>query len=157
MNASNTVILIGRLCEDPEVRWTQGQPPQCVARYRLAVDRSYTTNGKREADFVQCVAWRKAGEFADKYLHKGMKIAVGGEIRTGSYQRQDGSKAYTTEVYVDTHSFCESAAQNNQPNNYKPAPQQPVYRPQQTAQQDYQQMGFMDIPDGVDHEGLPFN
>lgn len=171
MNASNTVILMGRLTADPDVRYTQGEHPTSVARYTLAVDK--VKNGNREADFIRCVAWGKTAEFAQRYLNKGTKIAIAGEIHTGSYTNKEGQKISTTEVYVDSHTFCESRQQPQQggyqpqPTNYSPAPQQTAYRPQQAPQQnyqqapqqqtEYQQMGFMDIPDNVDDSGLPWN
>lgn len=171
MNASNTVILMGRLTADPDVRYTQGEHPTSVARYTLAVDK--VKNGNREADFIRCVAWGKTAEFAQRYLNKGTKIAIAGEIHTGSYTNKDGQKISTTEVYVDSHTFCESRQQPQQggyqpqPTNYSPAPQQTAYRPQQAPQEQYQQQtfsqkeglpeGWLDIPDNVDHEGLPFN
>ena len=101
----NKVILIGRLTVDPEIRQTNSGKK--VASYRLAVDRNVKTEGQPEADFINCTAWGKTGEFAEKYLHKGMKIAIEGRIQTGSYEK-DGQKHYTTEIIVDRHEFCES-------------------------------------------------
>ena len=105
----NKIILLGRLTRDPEVRYTQGNEPMAVARYSLAVDRQGKKDeNKQNADFISCVAFGKRGEFAEKYLHKGTKIAVCGRLQTGSYTAQDGTKRYTTDVVVDEHSFCES-------------------------------------------------
>ena len=134
----NKVILMGRLVADPEVRYSQGANATCVARYRLAVDRKFKREGEQEADFISCVAFGKNGEFAEKYLHKGMKIAVEGRIQTGSYENKDGQKVYTTDVIVEGHDFCESkgAGQQDAPQNNSD--------------------GFMNIPDGFDEE-LPFN
>lgn len=101
----NKVILIGRLTVDPEIRVTNSGKK--VASYRMAVDRNVKTEGQPEADFINCTAWGKTGEFAEKYLHKGMKIAVEGRIQTGSYEK-DGVKHYTTDIIVDRHEFCES-------------------------------------------------
>lgn len=101
----NKVVLIGRLANDPEIRQTQSGAK--VASYRLAVDRN---NAEREADFIGCIAWNKGAEFAERFLHKGTKIAIEGRITTGSYTKQDGSKVYTTDVTVDRHEFCESKA-----------------------------------------------
>lgn len=103
----NKVILIGRLAADPETRQTQAGG--LVARYRLAVDRQRGKDGQREADFISCVAFGKSAEFAGKFLHKGIKIAVEGHILTGSYEK-DGVKHYTTDVVIDRHEFCESRA-----------------------------------------------
>ena len=114
----NRVVLIGRLVGDPEIRQTQSGAR--VASYRLAVDRN---SADKEADFIGCLAWNKGAEFAERFLHKGMKIAVEGRIQTGSYTKQDGSKVYTTDVVVDRHEFCESkngSASNETPGAYKP-------------------------------------
>ena len=103
----NKVILIGRLVADPETRQTQ--TGGTVARYRLAVDRPRGKDGQREADFISCVAFGKSAEFADKFLHKGTKIAVEGRMTTGSYEKE-GVKHYTTDVVIDRHEFCEGRA-----------------------------------------------
>lgn len=97
----NRVILMGRLTKDPEVRYSKDQ--MAVARYTLAVDRR-----NKEADFISCVVFGKGGEFAEKYLKKGTKIAVSGRIQTGSYTNKEGRKVYTTEVVVEDQEFAES-------------------------------------------------
>lgn len=137
----NKVILIGRCTRDPEVRYSQGENATAVARYTLAVDRQFKRDGDQSADFINCIAFGKRGEFAEKYLRKGTKIAVVGRIQTGSYTNKDGQKVYTTDVIVDEHEFVESkaASQNNGSGST------PVISD-----------GFMSIPDGVDAE-LPFN
>lgn len=106
----NKVILMGRLCADPEVKYTQGG--KCVTKYRLAVDREFKKDGQKEADFINCVAFDKRGEFAANYLTKGMKIAIEGRIQTGSYEK-DGVKHYTTDIIVDKHEFCESKSNSS--------------------------------------------
>lgn len=98
--------MIGRLTADPEFKTTPGGT--AVATYRLAVDRQYKKEGQPTADFISCVAFGKGGEFAEKYLHKGTRIAIEGRIQTGSYEAQDGTKRYTTDIVVDRHEFCES-------------------------------------------------
>ena len=103
----NKVILIGRLVADPETRQTQAGG--IVSRYRLAVDRQRGKDGQREADFISCVAFGKSAEFADKFLHRGIKIAVEGHILTGSYEK-DGVKHYTFDIIVERQEFCESRA-----------------------------------------------
>lgn len=102
----NKVFMIGRLAADPELRTTQSGTP--VATYRLAVNRRRSADGAQEADFFPCVAWGKGAEFAAKYLTKGMKIAIAGHLQTRSWDAQDGTKRYTTEIIVDEHEFCES-------------------------------------------------
>lgn len=135
----NKWLGIGRLVADPEVRYSQGDNQTCIARYRIAVDRRYKKDGEQETDFISCVAFGKNGEFAEKYLHKGMKIGVEGRIQTGSYEK-DGVKHYTTDIVVEAHDFCESKGTSSNP---APAPQ-------------VDDDGFMNIPDGIDEE-LPFN
>ena len=104
----NKVILIGRLTRDPEVRYTQGAEPMAIAKYSLAVDRRFKRDGQPDVDFINCVVFRRSGEFAEKFLKKGMKIAVTGSIQTGSYTDKDGNKRYTTDIVVDEHEFTES-------------------------------------------------
>lgn len=104
----NKVILIGRLARDPEVRYTQGSEPRAIAKYSLAVNRKFKREGQPDADFINCVAFGKNGEFAEKYLKKGMQIAIVGSIQTGSYTDKDGNKRYTTDIVVDEHNFTES-------------------------------------------------
>lgn len=142
----NKVVLMGRLTKDPDVRYTQDAQPMCIARYTLAVDRRGKKDGQQTADFISCVAFGKAGEFTEKYLHKGMKICVAGRIQTGSYTRQDGTKVYTTDVVVEGQEFCEGRSANDVAHNYStPA-----------ADQSSAIDGFMSIPEGIDEE-LPFN
>ena len=97
----NNVILIGRLCKDVEIKNTENTT---IGRYTLAVDRYGKDKG---ADFIPCVCFGKNADFAEKYLKKGMKIAVEGRIQTGSYTNKDGNKVYTTDVIVNAHHFCE--------------------------------------------------
>ena len=108
----NRVILMGRLTRDPEVRYSQGERSMAIARYTLAVDRRGRRGGNGDdsaqtADFIPCVAFDRAGEFAEKYFHQGTKLVVTGRIQTGSYEK-DGVKHYTTDIVVDRHEFCES-------------------------------------------------
>lgn len=106
----NKVILMGRLTADPDVKRTEGDNPMVIARYTLAVDRRFKKDGEQNADFIRCIAFGKGGEFAEKYLHKGIKIAVTGRIQTGSYTNQDGQTVYTTDVVVEEQEFAESKA-----------------------------------------------
>lgn len=99
----NKVMLMGRLTKPPEVKTLQNENHTAMARYTLAVDRRY---GK-ETDFIPCVTFGKNAEFAEKYLHKGLKIAVSGRIQTGSYMDSDGKKIYTMNVLVEEHYFAE--------------------------------------------------
>lgn len=128
------MILIGRLTADPEIRQTNSG--KTVASYRMAVDRNVKTEGQPEADFINCTAWGKTGEFAEKYLRKGIKIAIEGRIQTGSYEK-DGVKHYTTDIIVDRHEFCESKRSSE---SGGAAPEQ----------------GFSEIPESEDDGQLPF-
>lgn len=104
----NIAILTGRPVADPEVKATANGT--AVASYRLAVQRDFANaEGKREADFINVIAWRQSAEFAAKYIKKGVKIAVTGRIQSRSYDAQDGSKRYVTEVIADRQEFCERA------------------------------------------------
>lgn len=105
----NKVILIGRLVKDPDIR--TGTNNITIARYTLAVERQYRKDNERKADFINCVALGKNGDFAEKYLHKGMKIAVIGSWQTGNYTDTDGKKIYTNDCLVETHEFAESMAE----------------------------------------------
>ena len=104
----NKVILMGRLTRDPEVRYSQGDNSTAVARYSLAVDRRFSRNEENSTDFINIVAFGKAGEFAEKYLHKGTKVLVTGRIQTGSYTNKEGQKVYTTDVVAEDQEFAES-------------------------------------------------
>ena len=144
----NKVNLIGRLTSAPEVRYTHGDQPMCIASYRLAVERrGKKVEGQQNADFISIKAFGKGGEFAEKYLHKGMKVAVSGHIQTGSYTRQDGQKVYTTDVIADEQEFCENKAANDTAQNYTQKETQKEKPPIDD---------FMSIPNGIDEE-LPFN
>lgn len=142
----NKVILMGRLTRDPEVRYTQGNEPMAIARYTLAVDRRRKTQDEGQAaDFISCVAFGKAGEFAEKYFHQGMRVLVEGRITTGSYENKDGQKVYTTEVTVENQEFADGKSGDG---SAKPAGNRPAQKSND---------GFMAIPDGTEDEGLPFN
>lgn len=107
----NKVIEMGRLVRDPDIRHSQGTEQKVVARYTLAVDRRHANRqdpNAQTADFIPCVAFGKAAEFAEKYLHKGTKIAITGRIQTGSYTNKEGTKIYTTDVVVEEQEFAES-------------------------------------------------
>lgn len=132
----NKVILMGRLTRDPDIRYSQGENATAVARYALAVNRSFKREGEPDADFINCVAFGRAAEFAEKYFKKGSRILISGRIQTGSYTDRDGRKVYTTDVIVETQEFTESK--------------------QQEKREETSPDGFMNIPDGID-EQLPFS
>ena len=181
----NRVVLMGRLTREPDVRYTQGDNSMCIARYTLAVDRRFNRNAGNDgnnADFIPCVAFGRSGEFAEKYLKKGTKMAITGRIQTGSYTNKDGVKVYTTEVVIEDQEFAESKNAsgggngNYGGNNYNGGSgsyggngggsyggnsgsyggNSGANRPsQQSADTSDSLDGFMNIPDGIDEE-LPF-
>ena len=100
---------MGRLTREPDVRYSQNADgSMAVARYTLAVNRRYKRDGEQEADFISCVTFGKSAEFAQKYLHKGMRIVIGGRIGTGNYKDKDGKMVYTTDVIVEEHEFAQN-------------------------------------------------
>ena len=150
----NKVILMGRLTRDPDVKYTAGDNPMAIARYTLAVDRRFKRENEATADFISCIAFGKAAEFAEKYFRQGIRIVVSGRIQTGSYTNRDGNKVYTTDVVVEEQEFAESknnaAGNNNAQGNT--AAGQPIGNTGTTMDTD----GFMNIPDGIEEE-LPFS
>lgn len=104
----NTAILIGRITKDPEIRYSQGGQPVAFGSYALAVDRPVGRNSEKVTDFINCKVVGKPAEFAEKYLRKGMKIAIEGRIQVDNYQDRDGNNRSTTYVQVLQHEFCES-------------------------------------------------
>ena len=177
----NKVIIMGRLTRDPDVRYSnQGERQMAIARYTLAVDRRFRrTNDSNEqtADFINCVAFDRQAEFAETYLSKGTRMVVCGRLQTGSYTNKDGIRVYTTDVVVEEQEFAESKSASASYNggvqdnfggnqsyggnqnyggaqNYGSFGQQSSSRPSPASA-----IGddFMNIPDGVDDEGLPFN
>ena len=145
----NKVILMGRLTRDPDIRYSAGENSTAIARYTLAVDRRFKRDSEQTADFINCVAFGRSAEFAEKYLHQGTKIAITGRIQTGSYTNRDGNKVYTTDVVVEDQEFAESKNASGSGTSYS-APQQ-----NQESASPMSDDGFMNIPDGIDEE-LPF-
>lgn len=146
----NKVILMGRLTRDPDVRYTTGENPLAIARYTLAVDRRFHKDGEATADFISCVVFGRAAEFAEKYFRQGLKITISGRIQTGSYTNRDGQKVYTTEIVVEEQEFAESKSSGDNGAAYYPSKQTPPPAPADGAD------GFMNIPDGIEEE-LPFS
>lgn len=152
----NKVILIGRLTRDPMINYTQGERSMAIARFTLAVDRRFVRReqnnpGQQTADFIQCVAFDKIAEVVEKYANQGKKIAITGRLQTGSYTNRDGQRVFTTDVIVEDLEFVESKAAENRANGNNGSFVAGGV-PQQTDAE-----GFMNIPDGVEDEGLPFN
>lgn len=161
----NKVILMGRLARDPEVRYTSGQDTLAIARFTLAVERRMKREDQINADFISCVSFGRQAEFAEKYFHQGLKIAITGRIQTGSYKNREGQTIYTTEVVVEEQEFAESkaaseaagnaAVQNKGGSSSSPSrsttrsKSKPSSAPAPTD-------AFMDVADTID-EDLPFN
>ena len=139
----NKLIMMGRLCADPEVRYG-GANNTAVANFRIAVDRRFKRDGEPDADFFLITALGKQGEFAEKYLRKGTKILLEGEIRNNNYTNKDGVMVYQNQIIATSIEFAESKSSQSNNNDYQPQPS-----PQDND-------GFMNIPDGIDEE-LPFN
>ena len=143
----NKVILCGRLTKDPELRYSSGDKQTAIARYNLAVDRRFKSQGEEQtADFINCVVFGRGAEFAENYLHQGTKIIAEGRIQTGSYTNRDGQKVYTTEVVVEEQEFAESKGSGSGSSQQNVPQQSPDVGPD----------GFMNIPDGIEEE-LPFS
>lgn len=136
----NKVILVGRLVRDPEIKCTGDDSSLVVAHYTLAINRRYKKDREDSADFIRCVAFGKAAQFAEKYLYQGIRICICGRLKTGSYTNRDGRKVYTTDVIVEEQYFTENRKSNELPS-------------MDTKQNSD---GFMDVPDGMDEE-LPFH
>ena len=149
----NKIILMGRLTRDPEVRYSQGDSPIAVARFSLAVDRRIKRQGDPDADFFNCTAFGKQGEFVEKYLKQGTKIVVTGRVQNDNYTNKNGEKVYSVQIIAEEIEFAESKgtgspqpapAANVQPQPVKPQPDPAVAD------------GFINIPNGIEEE-LPFN
>ena len=143
----NNVTLSGRLTKEPEVRYSQGENSIAIARYTLAVQRNEAKReGQPDADFINCVAFGREAEFAEKYFNKATKIEIVGRIQTGSYTNRESKRVYYTEVRVLRQEFGESKADAQQ--RQQTTTQTPTPTPTDSD-------GFMNIPDGIDEE-LPF-
>lgn len=138
----NKAVLMGRLTRDPEVRYSQGESQTAVARFSLAVDRRYKRDGEPEADFFNCTAFGKLADTVGQYLSKGVKVVIVGRIQNDNYTNREGQQVYSVRVIADEMYFAEKKAADS------PA----VGRPEPTASGD----GFMNIPDDVSDDDLPF-
>lgn len=142
----NKVMLVARLCRDPEIRYTQGENSSAVARFSVAANRRFkNSEGNYDADFINCVAFGKTAEFIEKYFTKGMAIGIAGRLTSGSYTNKDGVKVYTTDVTVEEAEFVESKNSNNVAENSNTPSKN-------TSSND----DFMEVPDNIE-DGLPFN
>jgi len=135
----NKVILIGRLTKDPEVRYSQSAEPVAVARYALAVNRRFKRQGEQEADFINCVALGKSGEFAEKYFKKGQMVGVVGRLQVRSWEGKDGNKHWTTEVVVEEQYFTGGKKESGAGKSNGTVPE-----------------GFYPIDESIEDDDLPF-
>lgn len=150
----NTVVLMGRLTRDPEIRYSQ--TGTAVARFNLAVNRRFSREGEPGSDFINCIAFGKSAEFAEKYFRKGLKIVIRGRIQTGSYTNRDGATVYTTDVIIEEQNFAESKA-SSQGGNVTAA-FQPQPQPQTQTTNNPDPNDFVTIPiEEFEDDGLPFN
>jgi len=145
----NKVVLLGRLAQDPEIRYTQSNEPLCIARYSVAVNRRFKREGEPDADFIPCVAFGRAGEFAEKWFKKGMMVCVSGRIQVRSWEDQQGQKRWSTEVILEEQDFAESKASfQSRGGDNSSAKQEPM--------QNSDSGGFAAISETIDDEDLPF-
>lgn len=133
----NKAIMMGRLTRDPEIRYTNGG--KTIAKFSLAVDRRFKQEGQPEADFFNCVTFGKQAEFVEKYLHKGTKILIAGQVQNNNYTDKDGKAVYSTQILIEEIDFAESKQTQ-----------------QQASGNDSGQQDWMIVPEGVSEE-LPFN
>ncbi len=178
----NQIILLGRLVVDPEVRYSQGERSMAIARYRLAVDRKGRQDPDGlDADFLSIVAFDRHGEFAEKYFRKGMRVLVRGRVRASSYKNRDGVNIPTFEVYVEEQDFADGkdagnsvganqggfSAGTSTAQNYGTSASQKRNDSSsghaargRNSQRGYSGSvngdGFMNVPDGIGDEGMPF-
>lgn len=148
----NKVILMGRLTRDPEVRYSQGESQMAIAKFSLAVDRRFKRQGDTvTADFFNCTAFGKQGEFVEKYLKQGTKILVAGRIQNDNYTNKEGQKVYSVQIIVEEIEFAESkTASGGNSAAFQTGMPMPSGEPVQAVDD------FMHIPDGID-TALPFN
>jgi len=162
----NKVILLGNLARDPDIRYSQGNEPMCIARYTLAVQRRFKRDGEPDADFISCVSFGKQGEFVERYLKKGMRVSLCGRLQVREYQDNTGQRKWSTDVVAEEVTFAESRAAfearaggqgggggYGQLDTYGAPPQNnqsggpPSYEPPE---------GFSAITQSIDDDDLPF-
>jgi len=158
----NKVILLGNIVRDPEIRYSQGNEPMCIARYTVAVQRRFKREGEADADFIYCVSFGKQGEFVERYIKKGMRVSLCGRIQVREYTDQAGQRKWSTEVVSEEVNFAESRASYearvgqgggggyDQSDSYGAPPQggqAPAFEPPD---------GFSAITQSIDDDDLPF-
>ena len=139
----NKVFLIGRLTQDPEIRYAQNENSTAVGRFSIAVDRRFKREGEPTADFFNCTVFGKTAEFVEKYLRKGSKIAIVGHIQNNNYTNKNGEKVYSIQIMVDEIEFAESKGAGERVSD--DVSKQPAVSSD----------GFIDIDSSIEEE-LPF-
>lgn len=153
----NKVLLLGRLTADPEVRYSQSAEPLAVVRYSLAVQKRFRREGEPDADFINCVAFGKTGEFAEKYFKKGQMVGICGRIQTRSWDdQQTGQKRYSTEVVIEDQYFAESKASFENRSNQGFDQNQGYASGPPNSNISNEPSGFSVIAENVDDDDLPF-
>ena len=146
----NKVILMGRLARDPEVRYSQGATPLAVARFTLAVNRRFKRDGEPDADFINCVAFGKSGEFVERFFKKGQMVSIVGRLQVRSWDDKDGSKRWSTDVVVEETYFAESKA------SFEGRAASEGYSAPQKKSAPSQAEGFYPIDESIEDDDLPF-
>lgn len=149
----NKVILMGRLARDPEVRYSSGEEHLAVARYSLAVNRRFKRQGEPDADFINCVAFGKSGEFAEKFLKKGQMISIVGRLQVRSWDDQDGKKRWSTDVVVEDQYFAESKSSFEA---HRSAQEAEPMSNKSSAEPAGASDGFYPIDESIEDDDLPF-
>lgn len=152
----NKVLLVGRFTRDPETRYSQSSEPLAICRFGLAVNRRFKREGESDADFINCVAFGKTGEFIQRYFVKGMGIGITGRLQIRNWEDSQGSKRTSCEVVVEEAEFVEKKASNNayrDNSTFAPAPTQQAPKVNTYNSNDD---GFYQVEDSVDPDDLPF-
>lgn len=153
----NKAILMGRLTRDPDVRYQGAEDQSCVVRFSLAVDRKFKKEGEKDADFFNCVAFGKLGVFVERYIHQGTKILLTGRIQNDNYTNRQGERVYSVGIIAEEIEFAESrSASQGNGSAQQPAGEARETENNQRAGQYTDSQGFMNIPDGVNEDDLPF-
>ncbi len=152
----NKVILMGRLTADPEVRYSQSAEPLAIVRFSIAVNKRFKREGEPDADFINCVAFGKTGEFTSKYFKKGMMISVVGRLQVRNWEDNNGQKRVTTEVVIEEQYFAESKAAFESRRSSAPTTPAPAVESSAPAPSGNQPDGFYNVEDSVDDDDLPF-
>ena len=152
----NKVILLGRLTKDPEVRYSQSSEPIAVARYTVAVNRRFKRDGEPDADFINCVAFGRTGEFAERYFKKGMMVCVSGRLTVRAWDDQSGQRRWSTEVVIEEQDFAESKASFQARSNQGDSYDSSMMPLSSGSQPKKEPEGFSAITDSIDDDDLPF-